>query len=50
MLDPKKILSESHTIAVLGVNKNHESYANKIVNYLEMPFMNRSRNAQVHPI
>ena len=31
MLDPKKILSESHTIAVLGVNKNHESYANKIV-------------------
>lgn len=31
MLDPKQILSESQTIAVLGVNKDHESYANKIV-------------------
>jgi uncharacterized protein len=31
MLDPKKILSDSHTIAVLGVNSDHDSYANKIV-------------------
>jgi len=31
MLDPKQILSESKTIAVLGVNKDQESYANKIV-------------------
>ncbi len=31
MLDPKTVLSESQTIAVLGVNKDHESYANKIV-------------------
>ena len=31
MLDPKQILSESQAIAVLGVNKDSESYANKIV-------------------
>jgi len=31
MLDPKQILSDSHTIAVLGVNSDHDSYANKIV-------------------
>lgn len=31
MLDPKKILSDSQTIAVLGVNNDHDSYANKIV-------------------
>ncbi len=31
MLDPKQILSNSQTIAVLGVNKDSESYANKIV-------------------
>lgn len=31
MLDPKQVLNNSQTIAVLGVNKDHESYANKIV-------------------
>jgi len=31
MLDPKQVLKDSQTIAVLGVNKDHESYANKIV-------------------
>ena len=31
MLDPKQVLNDSQTIAVLGVNKDHESYANKIV-------------------
>ena len=31
MLDPKHVLNDSHTIAVLGVNKDHDSYANKIV-------------------
>lgn len=31
MLNPKKILSDSNTIAVLGVNQDSESYANKIV-------------------
>ena len=31
MLDPKRVLNDSHTIAVLGVNKDHDSYANKIV-------------------
>ena len=31
MLDPKQILSNSQAIAVLGVNKDSESYANKIV-------------------
>ena len=31
MLDPKQVLNDSHTIAVLGVNKDHDSYANKIV-------------------
>ena len=31
MLDPQQVLNDSQTIAVLGVNKDHESYANKIV-------------------
>jgi predicted CoA-binding protein len=29
--DPKQVLQEAKTIAVLGVNRNEESYANKIV-------------------
>ena len=31
MSDPKKILAQSQNIAVLGVNKDSDSYANKIV-------------------
>ena len=31
MSDPKKILAQSQHIAVLGVNKDSDSYANKIV-------------------
>lgn len=31
MRDPKKILAQSQHIAVLGVNKDVDSYANKIV-------------------
>ena len=31
MLDPKQVLNDSHTIAVLGVNQDSDSYANKIV-------------------
>jgi len=31
MLDPKSILSQAHTLAVLGVNQDPEAYANKIV-------------------
>jgi uncharacterized protein len=44
MLDPKKILSESHTIAVLGVNNDHDSYANKIVRKI------KSLNKIAYPI
>lgn len=29
--DPKQVLSEAKTIAVIGVNANEDSYANKIV-------------------
>lgn len=29
--DPKQVLQEAKTIAVLGVNQNEDSYANKIV-------------------
>lgn len=31
MLDPKKVLSESNTIAVIGANQDSDSFANKIV-------------------
>lgn len=44
MLDPKKILSDSHTIAVLGVNNDHDSYANKIVRKI------KSLNKIAYPI
>jgi len=44
MLDPKDILSKSHTIAVLGVNTDANSYANKIVRKI------RSLNKVAYPI
>ena len=44
MLDPKQILNDSHTIAVLGVNKDSDSYANKIVRKI------RSLNKIAYPI
>lgn len=44
MLDPKKVLSNSLTIAVLGVNTDSNSYANKIVRKI------RSLNKVAYPI
>lgn len=44
MLDPKDVLSRSHTIAVLGVNTDTNSYANKIVRKI------RSLNKAAYPI
>lgn len=44
MLDPKKILIESNTIAVLGVNQDADSYANKIVRKI------KSLNKTAYPI
>lgn len=35
MLDPKQILKDSHNIAVLGVNTDPDSFANKIVKKLK---------------
>lgn len=44
MSDPKKILAQSQHIAVLGVNKDSDSYANKIVRKI------RSLNKNAYPI
>jgi hypothetical protein len=44
MSDPKKILAQSQHIAVLGVNKDTDSYANKIVRKI------RALNKNAYPI
>lgn len=43
-LDPKTILSNAQTLAVLGVNQDPESYANKIVRKI------RSLNKIAYPV
>lgn len=42
--DPKQVLQDAKTIAVLGVNRNEESYANKIVRKI------KSLNKTAYPI
>ncbi len=44
MINPKKILKESKTFAVIGVNQDPEAYANLIVKKL------REKNKTVYPV